>query len=149
RVDGTMDALLPAGAAVTAVQGRENSERDAHEGALLLLDVPAARRPTAILCFSDLMAWGVVHAAQDLGLSVPADLSVVGFDDSDLARSVRPALTTVRQDLGAKGRAAAGALVAAIARSREPDGPGASGEQITIPLQLVVRHSTGPVPAST
>ena len=49
-----------------------------------------------------------MHAAEDLGLRVPEDVSVVGFDDSPLASRMRPALTTIRQDLTAKGRAAAG-----------------------------------------
>ena len=75
-------------------------------------------RPTAVLCFSDVMAYRVVRTAEELGLRVPEDLSVVGFDDSPLARRMRPALTTVRQDVGGKGRAATAALTAAIEAAR-------------------------------
>ncbi len=77
-----------------------------------MLELPD--RPTAILCFSDVMAYRVVRAAEELGLRVPEDLSVVGFDDSPLARRMRPALTTVRQDVSGKGRAATAALTTAI-----------------------------------
>ena len=142
RVRGWMDVLGPAGAAVTAVRMRENSEHDAYEGARLLLDADA--RPTGILCFSDLMALGVVHAAQDLGLRVPEDVSVVGFDDSPLANRMRPSLTTVRQDLGVKGRTAAHALTAAIERARK--GETAEPQRIVLDCELVVRRSTGPAP---
>jgi DNA-binding LacI/PurR family transcriptional regulator len=142
RVRGWLDPLEEAGARVTAVQVAHNSERDAYEGARLLLD--ADDRPTAVLCFSDLMALGVVHAAQDLGLRVPDDVSVVGFDDSALASRMRPALTTVRQDLAAKGRAAVALLTRAIERQRAGEDP--DPERVVLPTELVVRRSTAPPP---
>jgi DNA-binding LacI/PurR family transcriptional regulator len=144
RVRGWLEPLEAAGARVTAVQVHDNAEHDAYEGARLMLDTDD--RPTAVLCFSDLMAWGVIHAAQDLGLRVPDDVSVVGFDDSALASRIRPALTTVRQDLVAKGRAAATALTEAIARSRAGDTT--EPVQVLLPTELVVRRSTAPPPAS-
>lgn len=139
RVRGWTAPLLDAGARITTSQVAENSERDAYAGARLLLDSPD--RPTAVLCFSDLMAWGVVHAAQDLGLRVPEDVSVVGFDDSALAGRIRPALTTVRQDLTAKGRAAATALTRAIEAARSGR-PVPAPLQTVLPTELVVRRST-------
>ena len=142
RVRGWLDALTAAGARVTAVQMHENSERDAYDGVRLLLE--AQDRPTAVLCFSDLMALGAVHAAQDLGLRVPEDLSVVGFDDSPLAVRTRPSLTTVRQDLGLKGRTAARMLTAAVERARRGEEPEA--ERVLMTCELVVRRSTGPAP---
>ncbi len=143
RVAGWLDVIEAAGARVTAVQTHTNSERDAYDGALLMLD--RDDRPTGVLCFSDLMAWGVIHAAHDLGLRVPEDVSVVGFDDSPLASRIRPALTTIRQDAAAKGRAAASALTAAIERARtdEPHEP----QQVRLPAELVVRLSTAPPPS--
>ena len=94
---------------------RPASHRDeaAYDVVRDLLDRPD--RPTALLCYSDVMAFWAVRAAEDLGLRVPEDLSVVGFDDNPLARRMRPELTTVRQDVRAKGRAAAAALTEAIA----------------------------------
>lgn len=141
RVRGWTETLRAGGARVSAAQVPDNSERHGYEGARLLLDGPD--RPTAILCFSDLMAWGVVHAAQDLGLRVPEDVSVVGFDDSALAARIRPALTTVRQDLAAKGRAAAVALTRAIEAARTGT-PLAEPLETVLPTELVVRRSTAP-----
>lgn len=93
-------------------------------------------RPTAVLCFSDAFADGVVRAAEGLGLSVPGDVSVVGFDDSPVARMSRPPLTTVRQDVVEKGRRAVATLLASM-RGDQPD-------DVLLPTELVVRESTAP-----
>src|SRR5690606_4087511 len=69
---------------------------------------------TAVVCGSDLMALGAVRAARSLGLRVPEDVSVVGFDDSPLIAFTDPPLTTVRQPVSAMGHAAVSALVAEI-----------------------------------
>ena len=90
-----------------------------------------------------LMAYGVVQAAHSRGLVVPDDLSVVGFDDNPLAKRMRPALTTVRQDVAAKGHAAAAALTAAIARSRK--GASTRVRHVLLPTELIVRDSTSRV----
>ena len=95
-----------------------------------------------MLCFSDAIAQGVIQAAYDLGLRVPEDLSVVGFDDSPLAARMRPALTTVRQDVLAKGRAAAAALTCAIAGTRA--GAEVTPDHLLIPADLIVRETTAP-----
>jgi DNA-binding LacI/PurR family transcriptional regulator len=144
RVVGWFEPLGDAdGVEITAIDVPVNSEPEAYAAAHELLIAPD--RPTGFLCYSDVMAWGVLRAAQDLGFRVPADVSVVGFDDSPLALRMRPALTTVRQDLAAKGRAAALALTAAIVRDR--NGSDAVPERIVLPTELVVRESTGPAPA--
>ena len=106
-----------------------------------LLDRP--HRPTAVLCFSDVMATDVVRAAEDLGLRVPEDLSVVGFDDSPVALQMRPTLTTVRQDFSEKGRLAATLLIEALAQASAP----ARARHRLLPTELVVRESTAPPPA--
>lgn len=146
RVAAWTQTLAAADVRMTAVQVRENTDREGYEGARLLLDDDD--RPTGILCFSDTLAWGAVRAAQDLDLRVPQDVSVIGFDDAQIARRARPALTTVRQDVVAKGRAAAAQLTAAIARhrdsAREADD---DAVRVVLPTELVVRHSTGPAPA--
>jgi DNA-binding LacI/PurR family transcriptional regulator len=110
----------------------------AYDAARSLLERPD--RPTALLCFSDVFAAQAVRAAADLGLRVPEDLSVVGYDDADFAETFRPALTTVRQEVGAKGQAAVAALTALI-DGREPE-----RMRTELPTRLVVRESTGPAP---
>lgn len=147
RVEGWMSALGPAGADVVAVNLDDNLEEDALEAARTTLTLPD--RPTGVLCFSDVVAWAVVRVAHELGLSVPGDVSVVGYDDSVLARTVTPALTTVRQDLDAKGRAAARAIERVVATpGAPPPARPPAPEHVVVPTQLVVRASTGPAPSS-
>jgi LacI family transcriptional regulator len=93
-------------------------------------------RPTAVFASNDDMALGVLSAAQRLGLSVPADLSIIGFDDSPAATLVWPALTTVRQPVEAMARMAVDLLV-----SPPPPLSGAIAERV-LPHELVVRDST-------
>jgi DNA-binding LacI/PurR family transcriptional regulator len=93
---------------------------------------------TAVLCFSDVFAHAVALAAEALGRRVPEDVSIVGYDDSPLARTSRPALTTVRQDVTAKGHLAAGALVDVL--------DGRPAQSHLLPAELVVRDSTAPPP---
>ena len=100
------------------------------------------RRPTGILCFSDAIASGVVRAIHDAGLAVPQDISVVGFDDNPLASRMRPALTTMHQDVEAKGRAATAALMTAIERKKNGSAPAARSRHLVLPTSLVVRDST-------
>ena len=97
--------------------------------------------PTGVLCYSDAMAGGVVRAARDAGLAIPDDVSIVGFDDGPIARVLSPELTTVRQDVAAKGKAAAAALISQI------DGTGETRQRVLLPTELVVRASTAPPPA--
>ena len=74
--------------------------------ARLLLDVPRGERPTAIVAQSDLLAVGVIRAAEQLGLEVPRDLSVLGFDGVRLEGATAHVLTTLVQPAVEKGRAA-------------------------------------------
>lgn len=144
RMLGWTDALRPAGVEPIVVRVPLTPQEPAYAAAQTLLDRPATDRPTAILCFSDALAFWVVRAAEDLGLTVPGDVSVVGFDDNPLARRMRPALTTVRQDLDEKGRAAAGALTDAIDRVQKGRKPHV--RHVLLPTELVERGSTGPAP---
>jgi LacI family transcriptional regulator len=106
--------------------------------ALLALQRP----PTAVFAASDLMAAGAIRAVQERGLRVPHDVSIVGFDDIQLAGLMRPSLTTVRQDKTGLGVAAADALI------RMLDQPETSPAIRALPVELVVRGSTGPLRAS-
>ncbi|MFG6467745.1 LacI family DNA-binding transcriptional regulator [Roseateles sp. BYS87W] len=99
------------------------------------------QRPTAVFASNDDMALGVLAAAQRLGLPVPAELSVVGFDDSPTAGLVWPPLTTVRQPMAAMARAAVEMLVAV----QRPDMAGAPDDpelHKVLPHEIVVRDST-------
>jgi alanine racemase len=98
-------------------------------------------RPTAVLAMSDAMAVGVMSTARELGLRVPHDLSVVGFDDVDLAAHVDPPLTTVHQPIRQKGSDAVRLLLAEV-ENREANRP----EHLRLETRLIVRGSTGPVP---
>ncbi len=140
RMLGWLDALEAAGIRPTVIQEWPSDVGAGDEAARLLFD--RGDRPTAVLCYSDVLAYGVVQAAQARGLRVPEDLSVVGFDDNPLAQRMRPALTTVRQDVAAKGHAAAAALTAAIERSRT--GSGSRARHVLLPTELVIRDSTAP-----
>lgn len=106
--------------------------------AVQLLD--QSNPPTAIMCLWDVPAIGVLIAANQRNLNVPEDLSVVGFDDIDIARYLSPPLTTVRQDRGRMGKAAAQVLLQRI--SGEPVN-GTDTHQLLLPTELIVRLSTG------
>ena len=101
RLLGYLDVLGAAGITPVVHRQLHSDDEEAYVAALDLL--AADDRPTGVLCFSDVIAHGVVRAAEELGLEVPRDLSVVGFDDSPLARRLRPQLTTVHQDVAREG----------------------------------------------
>ena len=103
-----------------------------------LLDLP--ERPTAIFASNDMMALGVMDAARARGLSIPADLSLVGFDDIPMVAATHPRLTTVRQPLEEIGRVSAQILLRAL---QDPD---VSPETVILGTELIVRDSTAPVP---
>jgi DNA-binding LacI/PurR family transcriptional regulator len=96
---------------------------------------------TAIVCASDPLALGAVRAARRQGRSVPADLSVVGFDDSALMSCTEPPLTTVRQPIESMGRTVIELLLAQI-----QTGAGA-GDELLFEPELVLRASTAPLTA--
>ncbi len=100
----------------------------------------APERPTAIVCFSDMMAYGVLDAARTMGVSIPRDVSVAGFDDLLDSAIISPSLTTVRQPIESKGRLAAEHLVDAIA-SGKPH----TSRRDRLQTMLLVRESTRPV----
>ena len=95
----------------------------------------ANRRPTAVVCGNDESALGFLKAAWELGLQVPRDLSVIGFDNSPIASASYPPITTVRQPLTEIGAAAMTALVNYIDTQVRPDG-------ILFETELVIRAST-------
>jgi LacI family transcriptional regulator len=138
RVDGYRHALEQAGAAFDTALVRWGNFRQ--EGgfrwALDLLEQPD--RPTAIFGGSDQQALGIYEAARQLGLAIPGDLSVVGFDDLPLARWLPPPLTSVRQPLADMGAMAADMLLRLIA------GRDLASRRVELATELVVRESTAP-----
>lgn len=97
-----------------------------------------AARPTAIFSSNDEMAVGVIEAADARGISIPGDISLVGFDDNAVAKSCRPRLTTVRQPLEEMGETASQLLVERI---RNPGKPNAHAQ---VPFQVIERDSVAP-----
>ncbi len=97
-------------------------------------------RPSAVVCFNDKVAAGVLEAATERGLRVPGDLSVAGFDDIDISRATTPRLTTVRQPLQEMGRTAVTMLM------RQLDGHAHEALSMELETRLIVRESTGPAP---
>jgi len=100
-----------------------------------LLAGSAGARPTAIFALSDVLAAGVLDAAHELGVDVPSEVSVAGYDDQPDALSLRPSLTTVRQPTEAKGRVAADFLMSVIRGN-------AHHAQQQLHTSLIVRKST-------
>ena len=154
-MSGWLAAISSAGATSVVVKQPKKPYRPETDGyAALTLLLDADPEITGVLCFSDRMAAGVLAAALDRGLAVPGELSIIGFDDSPVASNSRPALTTVRQDLAEKGHAAAEGLIAAVqARTANrtdsvQETPGAA-THVVLPVELIVRESTGPAKAGT
>jgi LacI family transcriptional regulator len=136
RIDGYRAGLERAGIPVDPQLVRHGNFH--HEGgydqARALLELPDP--PTAIFAGSDEQAFGAMEAARQAGLSVPADLSVVGFDDLPMARWSSPPLTTVRQPLADMGRMAGRMLLELIS------GQELASQRVELATSLVPRAST-------
>lgn len=133
RLEGFWD-LAPG---APGAQAADLTVEAGEEAARLLLDVPAGRRPTAVVCQADLLAAGAVRAARALGLRVPEDVSVTGFDGVELPW-LDDTLTTVLQPGLEKGRAMGSLVRRALA-----------GERVaseTFPVSLRVGDTTAPPP---
>jgi LacI family transcriptional regulator len=141
RLNGYRTGLVAAGLPVDPeliVDGGFSTETGS-AAARRLLDLPDP--PTAIFASNDNTAVAAIRVALERGLRVPADLSVIGFDDTELARNVFPAVTTVRQPLAELGRTAVSLL------NRLVDGQRVEALRVELATRLVVRESTGPVRA--
>lgn len=139
RTEGFAGELARAGLSPRPEYVREGTQSRsvARSIALELLRLPEP--PTAIFAASDTQALGVLEAARELRVLVPEELSVVGFDDVEVASYA--GLTTVRQPLFESGRRGADLLLQALA------GESLRGRSETLPLELVPRRTTGPAPA--
>lgn len=132
RVQGFRGALADAGLVPFAEESGDYSEASGADAARRILDTG---RPDAIFVASDLMARGALTALRAAGIRVPDDVALVGFDDSSVALSTDPQLTTMRQPMYAQGEAMAGVLLSRLA-GREP------AHTTILPTELVVRSSS-------
>ncbi len=132
RIQGFRAALADAGLVPFAEEAGDYSEASGADAARRIL---SAGRPDAIFVASDLMARGALTALRAAGIRVPDDVALVGFDDSSVASSTDPQLTTVRQPMYAQGEAMAAVLLSRLA-GRDPE------NTTILPTELVVRAST-------
>jgi LacI family transcriptional regulator len=141
RLAGFRSALDTAGIALPEDYVHNTADfhyQDGLDGAPLLLSLP--QRPTAIFAASDELARGAIEAARSVGISVPEGLSIVGFDDTEIARIASPPLTTVRQPLQEMGAVALRTVLRLVA------GDKIDSNHVELATELVVRASTAPAP---
>jgi len=146
RYEGYAAALKQAGIPITDayIVGPPNApafatQEDGFDGMVRLARLK--RPPTAVFARNDFAAIGALRAAHTLGLGVPQDIAIVGFDNIPLAAFTTPPLTTVEQPIAEQGAAAARLLLDRI----EGRYAGAA-KKVTMPCKLVVRESTSPIP---
>jgi LacI family transcriptional regulator len=143
RLDGFLGALATAGIAADTVrveQGYYTYRSGLDAAQRLLAEEPY---PTAIFAANDDMAAAAVSLAHRMGFEVPLDLSIVGFDDTPVATSVWPSLTTIHQPVAAMARAAVDLVLEEVHRARHGTG---TPRQLLHPHTLIVRESTGAAP---
>ncbi|MGK9250408.1 LacI family DNA-binding transcriptional regulator [Paenibacillus sp. D9] len=134
RKSGFLRALQEAGLEPFLIEAGDYSIENGYRSARRWLE--ENRLPEAVFAGDDYIAAGIINALQEAGLSVPRDLSVVGFDDQNLASLLHPLLTTVRQPVLPIAQAAVHALMARMEDGAAPEG-------VVIQPELVIRESTG------
>jgi DNA-binding LacI/PurR family transcriptional regulator len=139
RLRGVRREVVAAGLRWEDVPVVECAFNDVDTGALGTWELLERRlRPTAVIALSDQLAFGALRAAMELGVDVPGDLSVTGFDDAAAAATSEPPLTTVSQPLRRRGETA-GRLVRRMVEGESVEAP------LPFAVELMVRDSTGPV----
>lgn len=133
RLNGYKRALIERGLNVddALIQGQAWSPSDAVDSARFLLDLPDP--PTALFAASDSLAFSAIEVMRERGFRAPDDIAVIGFDDTLIARDMRPALTTVRIPLADIGRLAADLVL------REPSAREGGATLVNLPVELVHR----------
>lgn len=140
RLQGYLEAMEEAGVPVDldwVVRG-EHSAQFGRMAAGRLLDLPADRRPTAIVALSDLMAIGAMAEVQARGLEVGRDVAITGFDDSPMAQYLHPPLTSLRQPIREIGRKVV-EMVLWLIKGEEIE-----ERHVLLPPELIVRESSKP-----
>lgn len=139
RFEGLCDAMTAHGLDPAALTVMETSYSIANGAAAFEAAMQADPRPTAVLCGNDVLAAGALSRARRMGLSVPGDVSITGFDDIEIAQIVTPTLTTVHVPHRDMGRGAAELLIA-LRNGAAPT------ESTELEASVVLRDSLGPVP---
>jgi DNA-binding LacI/PurR family transcriptional regulator len=139
RLSAYRDALAEAGLPIREECVRRGaadySFKSGFDSARNLMEL--ADRPTALLCISDMLALGAIASAKEMGLRVPEDVTVVGFDDVEHTTMFHPYVTTVAQPCAEIGRKAMELLESAIARTPV-------SREALLPHRLIVRESSAP-----
>ena len=139
RLEGIRQAMQEAGlepAALDVIETTYGIEEGANAFADLMTRIV---RPTTVFCGNDVLAVGALRAAREAGIAVPADVSIIGFDDIELAQVAYPPLTTVHVPHREMGRQAAFALARMVLE-------GTPMETLCLPTRLVFRDTLGPAP---
>lgn len=137
RVRGVQEALAERGLSLSSDCLIERSF-DIREGANAFRELMTFQNPpTAVLCGSDIFAYGALFEASRMGMRVPEDISITGFDDTDLARNLAPALTTIRTPRAEMAELTAEYLLASLSDQGMP-------RPQKLDVELVIRESTAP-----
>ncbi|QOS82196.1 LacI family DNA-binding transcriptional regulator [Paenibacillus sp. JNUCC31] len=139
RVRGFREALEMAGLSLGADQVRESSADLGSAKKEALVFLTEQNRATGLFCCNDMQAIGALQAAKELGLRVPEDVSIIGFDNTILASVTSPPLTTVAQPIEDLGRRAVDLLIDELKDESKPP------QRVVLKPELVVRDSTGNV----
>ncbi|MBL8134861.1 MAG: LacI family DNA-binding transcriptional regulator [Anaerolineae bacterium] len=138
RIHGARRAIADAGMAANSLRTLISERSEFDVGYAFTRDLlRRKRRPTAVFALTDVIAIGVLHAAAEVGLKLPDELSVVGFDDIPLSSYLIPSLTTVAQPINRMGEAAADLLL-----SRIKEGHPEPFESLLLDMKLMLRAST-------
>ncbi len=139
RLDGVHAALAGHGIAIQPSHSKEGNWRIAEGRRLFRQIVETEPIPTAVICGNSLLAVGAVLESQALGIAVPGEMSIVGYDDIEIMRELPVPITTVRVASDEVGRRAAEAVVRLVEGDTAESG-------IELPSEIVVRQSSGPPP---
>jgi len=110
-----------------------------------VFDCPNAERPTAVVCYNDMLAAGAMYGLARMGITVPDQVSVIGVDDSEVCRFTAPKLTSIRQPLEMMGYQAASSLIDGNGKNRKPRISTSGPDHLLSEPKLVVRESTCPL----
>lgn len=137
RIEGIRDAMRENGLPETSLNVIETTYEIENGAAAFEQLMSLPQRPTAVLCGNDVLAVGAVRQAEKMGISIPDEVSITGFDDIELARIIRPSLTTVHVPHREMGRKAAVELIDMVET-------GSTGQSLRLETNVINRESLGP-----